>query len=98
MSSRRRIVTEPQAGYSGSHGPIGASSESTPSCTSCRMTVEVIDFVMLPIWKSVAGVTKAASGARLTRPATTSMGGSVPGRLTLAEIAVKPSACAWLAR
>ena len=41
-----------QAGYSGSHRPIGASSDNTPSPTSCSTMTDVIDLVMLPIWNS----------------------------------------------
>lgn len=38
-------------GTSGRNFEIGSSSDSFPSCTSCRMMVEVIVFVLLPMRK-----------------------------------------------
>ena len=38
-------------GTSGRYFPIGSSRASLPSCTSCRITVDVIVLVLLPIRK-----------------------------------------------
>ena len=57
MLSSWRIVTALQAGYCGSHLPTVSSIESAPFASNLRISAAVNDFVMLPIWKRLSGVT-----------------------------------------
>jgi hypothetical protein len=52
MSSSWRMVMCRQAGYCGSHFPIGSPMDSLPSASSCSMITAVKAFVLLPICHS----------------------------------------------
>ena len=52
MSSSWRMVMWRQAGYWGSHFPIGSLIDSLPSASSCSMITAVKALVLLPICHS----------------------------------------------
>ena len=53
MLSSRLIVMCRQAGYCGSHFPIGSLIDSLPAASSCSRMTEVKALVLLPIGSSV---------------------------------------------
>ncbi len=80
-----------QAGYWGSHFPIGSPIDSLPSASSCSMITAVKALVLLPICHSALADTGGPPPKRVV-PAARLMAGLLPGKVTRSESAEMCSA------
>ncbi len=91
MLSSCRMVTWRQAGYCGSHLPIGSLMDSLPSASSCSRITAVKALVLLPIGHSALVGTGPPPAYRVV-PAARLMAGLAPPKVTRSETAEMCSA------